>query len=167
LQGGKMKKITSLLLLSCLFLSSCASKLEKQDNKIEKQENKIEKIEKYNQSQLLLLDLHNKQRKSKSKKELILDENLCKYAQQHAQKMAKKDSLYHSSMSSLIKVNEGAKTVGENIAYGQSTEEKAMKDWMNSTGHRWNILSKEYLKVGIGSAEDQSGKIYWCVVFSN
>ena len=162
-----MKKITSLLLLCCLFLSSCTSKVEKQDNKIEKQENKIEKIEKYNQSQLLLLDLHNKQRKSKSKKELILDENLCKYAQQHAQKMAKKDSLYHSSMSSLIKVNEGTKTVGENIAYGQSTEEKVMKDWMNSTGHKWNIISKEYLKVGIGSAEDQSGKVYWCVVFSN
>ena len=162
-----MKKITYLLLLSCLFLSSCASKVEKQDDKIKQQDNKIEKIEKYNQSQLLLLDLHNKQRKSKVLKELIIDENLCKYAQNHAKEMAKKNSLYHSSMSSLIKVNEGTKTVGENIAYGQSTEEKAMKDWMNSVGHRWNILSKEYQKIGIASEKDEDGRIYWCVVFSN
>ena len=39
---------------------------------------------------------------------------------------------------------------GENIAMGQKTPQDVMKAWMNSTGHRQNILSPNYTKIGVG-----------------
>ena len=39
---------------------------------------------------------------------------------------------------------------GENIAYGQRSPEAVMQAWMNSSGHRANILSNKYTKIGVG-----------------
>ncbi len=39
---------------------------------------------------------------------------------------------------------------GENLARGQRTPEEAMEDWMNSPGHRRNILSNRFDEIGIG-----------------
>ncbi|MFC5449621.1 CAP domain-containing protein [Paenibacillus aestuarii] len=39
---------------------------------------------------------------------------------------------------------------GENIAMGQKTPQDVMTAWMNSTGHRQNILSPNYTKIGVG-----------------
>jgi uncharacterized YkwD family protein len=41
------------------------------------------------------------------------------------------------------------KVAGENIAKGQPTPVKVMKDWMNSAGHRANIVNKSFTKIGI------------------
>jgi uncharacterized protein YkwD len=149
------------LLVFCLLFSGCFGSSE---INIEKElEQKIEeKIEIFNKSQIDLLNFHNKERKLKGIEDLKLDKKLCDYAQKHAEIMAKKDSLYHSNMSNLIKVNTDANTVGENIAFGQVNENKVVKDWLNSTGHRWNILSKKYKRVGFGKVEN-----YWCAVLSN
>jgi uncharacterized protein YkwD len=38
---------------------------------------------------------------------------------------------------------------GENIAMGQRTPQEVMNAWMNSTGHRQNILSPNYTKIGV------------------
>lgn len=38
---------------------------------------------------------------------------------------------------------------GENIAKGQTSPEEVMQDWMNSTGHRKNILNPHYTKIGV------------------
>ncbi len=52
------------------------------------------------------------------------------------------------------------RTAGENIAYGYSTPEQVVKGWMNSEGHRKNILSASFTKIGIGCYK--SGNIlYW------
>ncbi|MDD2518876.1 MAG: LysM peptidoglycan-binding domain-containing protein [Bacilli bacterium] len=53
----------------------------------------------------------------------------------------------------------------ENIASGQRTAEEAMNSWMNSTGHRENILSPTYNQIGVGVARDNNGKIYWTQMF--
>lgn len=42
------------------------------------------------------------------------------------------------------------RSAGENIAKGQTTPEQVMKDWMNSPGHRQNILKPEYDTIGVG-----------------
>ncbi|MCK0471975.1 CAP domain-containing protein [Halalkalibacter sp. APA_J-10(15)] len=42
------------------------------------------------------------------------------------------------------------RTAGENIAKGQTTPEQVMQDWMNSPGHRENILKPEYDAIGVG-----------------
>ena len=114
-----------------------------------------------------LLDAHNQERASRKIKPLIIDKKLCDYAQKHAQKMVKKNSLYHSSMSDLIKVNEDSSLVGENIAWGQETEKLVVEAWMWSPMHRWNILGTSYKRVGFGVEEDKEGRLYWCAVFSD
>ena len=53
---------------------------------------------------------------------------------------------------------------GENIAYGQRSPEAVMKAWMNSSGHRANILNAKYTSIGVGCYE-QNGTLYWTQLF--
>ncbi|HEY8350540.1 MAG TPA: SafA/ExsA family spore coat assembly protein [Clostridia bacterium] len=54
---------------------------------------------------------------------------------------------------------------GENIAYGQRTPAEVMRDWMNSPGHRNNILSRSYTEIGVGLAKNKNGVCYWTQMF--
>ena len=54
--------------------------------------------------------------------------------------------------------------VGENIAKGQKTTAQAMETWMNSPGHRANILA-DFTEMGAARVEDDDGVNYWCVNF--
>ncbi|SHE57783.1 spore coat assembly protein SafA/uncharacterized protein, YkwD family [Caloramator proteoclasticus DSM 10124] len=54
---------------------------------------------------------------------------------------------------------------GENIAMGQRTPQEVMNAWMNSPGHRSNILSPSYTEIGVGLAKDKTGKCYWTQMF--
>ncbi|MGB7604625.1 MAG: SafA/ExsA family spore coat assembly protein [Lutisporaceae bacterium] len=56
-------------------------------------------------------------------------------------------------------------SAGENIAMGQRTPQEVMNAWMNSPGHRANILSPSYTQIGVGLAKNQSGKAYWTQMF--
>lgn len=62
--------------------------------------------------------------------------------------------------------------VGENIAFGQVKQQNpnpksVMKDWMNSGGHKANILSKNYSYIGVGCFETSTGHLYWTQSFCN
>jgi len=103
-----------------------------------------------------LLELHNKQRLTRGRKALVIDEELCKYAQKHAEFMARKNKLVHSDLSGIK-----FRVAGENIAWGQKTAEDVVNSWMWSPSHKANILRSEYKKVGFGITESR----YWCVVF--
>ncbi|HWQ79367.1 MAG TPA: CAP domain-containing protein, partial [Anaerovoracaceae bacterium] len=50
---------------------------------------------------------------------------------------------------------------GENIAKGQKTPADVMNGWMNSSGHRANILNADYTEIGVGFVTDSSGTTYW------
>ncbi len=54
---------------------------------------------------------------------------------------------------------------GENIAYGQRTPQEVMDGWMNSAGHRANILNPNYKNIGIGFYETNGVK-YWVQLFT-
>lgn len=54
---------------------------------------------------------------------------------------------------------------GENIAYGQRSADEVMAGWMNSPGHRANILREEYTEIGVGCLQDASGILYWTQLF--
>lgn len=56
-------------------------------------------------------------------------------------------------------------SAGENIAMGQRTPQEVMNAWMNSPGHRSNILSPSYTEIGVGLAKDKTGKCYWTQMF--
>jgi len=54
---------------------------------------------------------------------------------------------------------------GENIAMGQRTAAEVMNGWMNSPGHRSNILNSSFTQIGVGYAKNSSGRIYWTQQF--
>ncbi len=54
---------------------------------------------------------------------------------------------------------------GENIAMGQPTAQAVVQGWMNSSGHRTNILSKSFNQIGVGYAKSPKGRIYWTQMF--
>jgi len=54
---------------------------------------------------------------------------------------------------------------GENIAYGQKTPADVMNAWMNSPGHRANILNQNFTKIGVGCYK-LNGTIYWTQLFT-
>ncbi|MGB4439741.1 MAG: CAP domain-containing protein [Sedimentibacter sp.] len=56
---------------------------------------------------------------------------------------------------------------GENIASGQRTPEAVVTAWMNSSGHRANILSTNFSKIGVGYATNSNGTPYWTQIFTN
>ena len=54
---------------------------------------------------------------------------------------------------------------GENIAYGQRSPEEVVTAWMNSEGHRANIMSPNFTTIGIGYYQAANGIKYWSQLF--
>ncbi|MCL2322664.1 MAG: CAP domain-containing protein [Oscillospiraceae bacterium] len=54
---------------------------------------------------------------------------------------------------------------GENIAEGQKTPDAVVTSWMNSAGHRANILNQLYVEIGVGLATDRYGRLVWTQMF--
>ncbi len=57
-------------------------------------------------------------------------------------------------------------TAGENIAAWQTSAQQVMESWMDSDGHKANILSPNFTKIGIGCFITNSGSCYWVQIFS-
>ena len=57
------------------------------------------------------------------------------------------------------------KTSGENIAYGYDSPESVVNGWMNSAGHRANILNANFEYIGVGVVE-YGGLLYWTQTFT-
>ena len=104
---------------------------------------------------------------------MLLTQNweLSRVARYKSQDMINKGYFSHTSPTygSPFKMMEtfGIKYVaaGENIAYGQNTPADVMNAWMNSTGHRNNILSPSFTQIGVGLAKDKNGRCYWTQMF--
>lgn len=103
-----------------------------------------------------VLRLVNNKRANKGLKALSLNSKLQQAAQAHTQDMAVNDFFSHtgsdgSSMGDrLRRVGYSYSYAAENIAAGSSTAKAVMKQWMNSPGHRANILSPNATEIGIG-----------------
>lgn len=106
--------------------------------------------------------LHNYERMTRDDPVLWKDEKLSELATSHAEWMASRERLVHQDLPirSL-----GLALMGENIAMGTADEDKVTKMWMNSPGHRANILNGRFRKVGVAYAFSSDGVAYWCVVF--
>lgn len=53
----------------------------------------------------------------------------------------------------------------ENIAYGQRSAQEVMSSWMNSAGHRANILNRSFTQIGVGVAKKANGTMYFTQMF--
>jgi uncharacterized protein YkwD len=93
------------------------------------------------------------------------DSRLDKAARLHAEDMAANDYFDHTSQDGRSPSDRAAAQgfeggVGENIAAGYPDAAAVMEGWMNSDGHRANILNCDYERLGIGVA-DRDGTLYW------
>lgn len=99
---------------------------------------------------------------------LVLDPRLTEMAQYKAEDMAvygySHEGSYGSLSDLLNKFNMPYSYAGENIALNQESSAEVMNDWMNSEGHRANILSSNYSKLGVGYYE-YNGNRYWVQEF--
>lgn len=88
-------------------------------------------------------------------------------AQQHSEDMLENDFFDHTNLNGESPFDRMRKnginymSAAENIAYGQDTPEEVMTSWMNSDGHRANILNASYTEIGVGIAISDNGIIYW------
>ncbi len=57
------------------------------------------------------------------------------------------------------------RSAGENIAKGQTTPQQVMQGWMNSPGHRANILNSSFTQIGVGIAKNSQGQLIWTQQF--
>ncbi|WPP43187.1 CAP domain-containing protein [Paenibacillus hunanensis] len=100
--------------------------------------------------------LVNEQRAKAGLKPLTVDTKLQKMAQTKANDMASKGYFSHTSptygtpFKMMDTFGITYTYAGENIAKGQSSAAQVMKDWMNSPGHKANILKKQYTHIGVG-----------------
>lgn len=120
-----------------------------------------------------MLNLVNIQRKKANISPLILDEKLNKLAKIKVDLVIKEGKLNHyaggyNSLGEFLK-NYGISylAVGENLATKTKNPEDTMNLWMNSKGHRANILNKNFKNIGISRGIDKEGNIYWVQIFTN
>ena len=124
-----------------------------------------------------VLKYTNQYRKAAGQKELVLDTNLTRAACYRSLEMAKTKKMSHtrpdgSSCFTILKVYKvNYMAAGENIAYtskGYGVNAKVVSQmWYNSPGHRANMLSSSYGKIGIGIAVASNGDIYYTQLFTN
>jgi len=102
-----------------------------------------------------VLDLTNAQRASHGCSALAVDTRLMTAARAHAADMVARDYFSHTSPDGSGPTERGNAAgytggVGENIAVGYPSAQAVMDGWMNSEGHRANILNCSYEVIGIG-----------------
>jgi uncharacterized protein YkwD len=97
---------------------------------------------------------------------VILDPTLTRIAREQAAAMAAKDVLDHDVLGRFnSRINPaGAGRAAENIAYGYDNFSKTLNQWIDSTGHRRNLLLHDASRVGVASAKSSTtGRTYWAM----
>lgn len=125
----------------------------------------------FSKEQVEVLNLVNKERKANGLKPLTLNKELSNVANIKSRDMIEKGYFDHTSptygspFDMMKKFNISYNTAGENIAMGQKTPSEVMNSWMNSSGHRANILNSTYTELGVGIQKNSNGTIYWTQMF--
>src|SRR5947209_3948348 len=100
---------------------------------------------------------------------VVRDATLDRIALEQARAMAAKNDLSHEVLGPFTRRIAPARAgrAAENIAYGYESFEKTLGQWIDSSGHRKNLLMPNASRVGIASAKDASGKrTYWAMVIA-
>lgn len=120
-----------------------------------------------------VFELVNKERVARGLATFKYNNNLAYCARVKSQDMIDKKYFSHTSPTYgspfQMMENFGLRfsAAGENIAYGQKTPAEVMNAWMNSAGHKANILSQAYTTIGVGVAKAANGTLYWTQQFMN
>ena len=117
-----------------------------------------------------VVELVNQERTKAGLSAVTLDQNIASAALVRAKEI--ETSFSHTrpngSKFSTALTEQGVtfKGAGENIAWGQKSPEAVMQAWMNSEGHRANILNKNFTKIGVGYYQNAAGRNFWTQLFT-
>ena len=128
---------------------------------------------KYGATEARIFDLINAERQHQGLPALVYNAQLDRMAKIQAENMAYFQKMAHNiPESQLPTLGDRARYVGypfgrlaENVALGYPNAETAVQGWMNSSGHRRNILDASVEETGIAIARSSAGGLYYCQVF--
>ncbi|MEV5274763.1 CAP domain-containing protein [Streptomyces werraensis] len=118
-----------------------------------------------------VVELTNRERARAGLPPLSRDPLLTTAAQAHSADMVARDFYAHTAPDGSRPWDRAAaagsrcRTVGENIACGQRSAAEVVRGWMNSPGHRANILKPEFTRIGVGFAGGGRAGTYWTQLF--
>ncbi len=120
-----------------------------------------------NQFESQVFELTNQIRRKSRLSLLRWNHQLIAVAQNHSRDMAKNGRMSHTGSDNSKLRLRAERTgyrgyLGENVAWGQRTPEEVINSWMNSSGHRSNILNPNYKEIGVGYLNG-----YWTQVFGS
>ena len=109
-------------------------------------------------------------RKSNGKADLQMNADLNAIAEQHSINMANgKVAFGHAGFEKRNKLASSGSihisSFAENVAFGAPTAKEVVIMWKNSPGHRTNMLGN-YKYIGVGTARDKNGRIFYTQVFA-
>ncbi|MEU7619752.1 CAP domain-containing protein [Micromonospora rifamycinica] len=117
-----------------------------------------------------VVDLVNAERAKAGCAAVTVDEKLTLAAQRHSQDQADHKTMTHTGSDGsdagqrLDRAGYSWRTYGENVAWNQQTPAAVMDAWMNSSGHRANILNCAFTEIGVGVANGNGP--YWTQDFA-
>lgn len=121
-----------------------------------------------------MLERINQARAEEGLSPLRLDAGLCGAAQIRAKELVQHIAADHrrpdgrECFTVLSDQGISYRTAGENIAAGQTSVEWVMMDWLNSPGHRANLMHTAFGRIGIGLYYEPGGyRYYWAQIFTD
>ena len=148
---------------NCTLTFASPESLEKQaDGSYVRPEKLTVKVRQYYDMAYEVLKLVNQERSKEGLPALTMDGDLLDTAMQRAAETV--ISFSHTRPDNNDCFSASKKMCGENIATGGTTASAVMKQWMNSSGHRANILGEDYTSIGIGVVKYGSS-YYWVQCF--
>ncbi|MFI8189165.1 CAP domain-containing protein [Streptomyces sp. NPDC085946] len=118
-----------------------------------------------------VVDLTNRRRVRAGLRPVAPDPHLTAAAQAHSADMVARDFYSHTSPDGgrpwdrAAAAGSARRSIGENIACGQRSPAEVVEGWMNSPGHRANILGPGFTHIGIGFAGGGRAGTYWTQLF--
>jgi uncharacterized YkwD family protein/spore coat assembly protein SafA len=118
-----------------------------------------------------VVQLTNQERAKYGLRALTQDWELSRVARYKSMDMRDKNYFSHTSptygspFTMMKNFGISYRSAAENIAAGQTTAQEVVKAWMNSPGHRANILNGGYTYIGVGYAKGGSHRHYWTQMF--
>lgn len=119
-----------------------------------------------------VLNLVNEERAKYNVAPLKWDDSLAALAESHCEDMIDRNFFAHNTPDGQTPFDRmkaagiSYSSAGENIAAGQYSPQNVMDSWMNSPGHRKNILNPDFEYIGVGLARGGSYGIYWAQEFA-
>jgi uncharacterized protein YkwD len=120
-----------------------------------------------------VVDLTNAERAARGKSALAIDARLNAAAQAHSQDQANVDNLSHDGTDfsnpkdRMVRNGYPARWWAENVAAGYVSADDVMSGWMNSSGHRKNILNSRVTHIGVAVAYSADGTPYWTMALAS